>query len=143
MSFLTAFLPEESSEITTTATVGAASFTEGSIVNLLIYAPRSSVRGETYLAVLRFQHHGSNTAQNEYINAFIAALDLDAGQLVTYAGYARQHRRRWAGTPQERVGERVLGCDLRGLFPRGGSSRWDAALQQIRLSIRRAGSDAT
>lgn len=142
MSWLTTFFPEESSEINTKARIGPNSFTEGSIVNLFLYVPGSSVPGEKYLAVLRFHYHGSNHAQNDYINGFIAALDSDTGQHITYAEYAKQHQERWAGTTQEHVGERVLGCDLQGLFPRGGSSRWDHALQQIRLCIRREGSDA-
>lgn len=130
-------LPEETSELNTLARVGAESFTEGSIVNLYIYEPGSSVEGEKYLALLRFHYYGSDTAQNDYINGFIAYLHdrigLDGGDGGSYLDYQAQH----AGTPQEGVGERVLGCDLRGMFPRGGSSTWDPALQQIRLAVDR------
>lgn len=138
---------EESSEFNTLARVGPNSFTEGSIVNLLIYKTNSSVGGEKYLALLRFHYHGSNTAQNDYINGFIAYLhdccgssadQLDVEHHGSYAEYSARYRQRCSGLPQEEVGERVLGCDLQGSFPRGGSSTWDSALQQIRLAVDRS-----
>lgn len=132
-------IPEETSELNTNARIGSNSFTEGSIVNIFLYEPDSSVEGEKYLALLRFHYHGANTAQIDYINEFIAHLHsndgTDADHHGSYVAYQAEYRQRWSGQPQERIGERVLGCDLRGFFPRGGSSTWDPALKQIRLSV--------
>lgn len=101
-------IPEETSEINTAARVGPNSFTEGHIVNLFIYETGSSVGGEKYLALLRFHYHGSNTAQNDYINGFIAYLHdrcgsgadhHDVDQNGSYVDYSAKHRQRWSGLP--------------------------------------------
>ena len=46
------------------------------------------------------------------------------GSLSPFIWFSAKHRQRWSGLPQGAVGERVVGCDLRGSFPRGGSSTW-------------------
>lgn len=124
-------LPEESSELNTNTSVAAHSFSENHVVNLFIYETGSSPPpGEKYLAYLRFVHRRSNTAQIDFINGVIEAINNGG----TYADY---RSRRNDEAPGATGGERLIGYDLKDVFPRGGSSRWDDELQQIRLCVQR------
>jgi hypothetical protein len=119
-------VPEENAELTTFSKISKTNFSLNHIINLRIYKEGSSIEGEIYLLYLRF-YNSESISQDEidYING---AIDYVSSNKGYYCEYAKTRYNLQEGNPLFNV----IGADLQGQFPRGGSSTWSDIEAQVR-----------